>query len=148
MGDNENYSDNFNYFLSLSSDIAADYLKMIYLDSVCYNMDRHTNNYGLIRNMNTGQISSLAPNFDNNIALIANGYPKDVSREKDGLIKFFFEFIDNNQPAKAMLKSLNIPCVTKDMIEFCLNKIPIGVDNEFIIRFILNGQRIIRDYIV
>ena len=59
-------------------------------------MDRYTNNYGLIRDISSGDIVSLAPNYDNNIALIANGYPSDVTREKDGLMKFFFEFIDNN----------------------------------------------------
>ena len=147
MGDNEDYNDNFNYFNSISKDLAADYLKLIYLDTVCYNMDRHTNNYGLIRDISSGGIISLAPNYDNNIALIANGYPSDVTREKDGLMKFFFEFIDNNLQAKQMFKSLDIPAITKDMIETCLEKIPISVDKNFIISFILNGQKIIKNYI-
>lgn len=147
MGDNEDYNDNFNYFNSISKDIAADYLKLIYFDTVCYNMDRHTNNYGLIRDISSGDIISLAPNYDNNIALIANGYPSDVTREKDGLIKFFFEFIDNNLQAKQMFKLLDIPAITKDMIETCLEKIPISVDKHFIISFILNGQKIIKNHI-
>ena len=84
---------------------------------------------------------------DNNIALIANGYPSDVTREKDGLMKFFFEFIDNNLQAKQMFKSLDIPVITKDMIETCLEKIPISVDKNFIISFILNGQKIIKNHI-
>ena len=84
---------------------------------------------------------------DNNIALIANGYPSDVTREKDGLMKFFFEFIDNNLQAKQMFKSLDIPVITKDMIETCLEKIPISVDKNFIINFILNGQKIIKNHI-
>ena len=147
MGDNEDYNDNFNYFNSISKDIAADYLKLIYVDTVCYNMDRHTNNYGLIRDISSGDIISLAPNYDNNIALIANGYPSDVTREKDGLMKFFFEFIDNNLQVKQMFKLLDIPAITKDMIETCLEKIPISVDKNFIINFILNGQKIIKNHI-
>lgn len=145
MGDNEDYSDNFDYFMNLSKDIAVDYLKMLYLDSVCYNMDRHTNNYGLLRSIKTGEILSLAPNYDNNIALIANGYPSDVSREKDGLLRFFFDFLDNNIPAKKLFKTLEIPVITKEIIIDCIDRIPVKVDNEFIIKFILNGQKRIKN---
>lgn len=148
MGDNEGYSDNFNYFMTLSKDIAVDYLKMLYLDSICYNMDRHTNNYGLLRDIETGEIISLAPNYDNNIALIANGYPSDVSREKDGILRFFFEFLDNNGKAKELFKSLEIPVITKEMIIDCMDKIPVKIDSEFIIEFILNGQKRIKEYIL
>ncbi len=132
MGDNEDYSDNF------------DYLKMLYLDSVCYNMDRHMNNYGLLRSIETGEIISLAPNYDNNIALIANGYPSDVSREKDGLLKFFFEFLEKNNKAKELFKILDIPVIAKEMIMDCIGRIPVKVDSEFVINFILNGQKRIK----
>lgn len=148
MGDNEDYSDNFDYFMTLSKDIAVDYLKMLYLDSICYNMDRHTNNYGLLRDIETGEIISLAPNYDNNIALIANGYPSDVSREKDGILRFFFEFLDNNGKAKELFQSLEIPVITKEMIIDCMDKIPVKIDSEFIIDFILNGQRKLKEYIL
>ena len=49
-------------------------------------MDRHTQNFGFLRDIDTGEIISLAPNFDNNVALISRGYPKDVSREKMDLL--------------------------------------------------------------
>jgi hypothetical protein len=45
VGDNEFYEINFNTFFSVSKEIASDYLKMIYLDTICYNVDRHTKNY-------------------------------------------------------------------------------------------------------
>ena len=48
---------------------------MIFLDTIVANPDRHTNNFGLLRDTNTGMLMSLAPNFDNNMALIARGYP-------------------------------------------------------------------------
>lgn len=144
LNDNEDYDTNFNYLYSLSEEIAKDYLKMIYLDSVCYNMDRHTNNYGLLRDAKTGEILSLAPNFDNNIALISNGYPSDVTRKKDGLIKFFTSFINQNEKAKNMLKELKIQDLKQEEIEQIINQIPIKVNNEFIINFIINGQNIIK----
>lgn len=145
MGDNEDYSDNFNYFMTLSKDIAVDYLKMLYLDSICYNMDRHTNNYGLLRNIETGKVISLAPNYDNNIALIANGYPKDVSRKKDGILRFLFEFLDSNGTARELFKTIDIPVITKEMIAECISKIPVKAESDFIIKFVLNGQEKIKN---
>ena len=147
MGDNEDYSDNFDYFMTLSKEIAVDYLKMLYLDSVCYNMDRHTNNYGLLRDVEPGKFISLAPKYDIIIALMANGYPSDVSREKDGILRFFFEFLDNNGKAKELFQSLEIPVITKEMIIDCMDNIPVKIDSEFIIDFILNGQRKLKEYI-
>lgn len=111
---------------------------------ICYNMDRHTNNYGLLRNAETGKILSLAPNFDNNIALISNGYPSDVTRKKDGLMKFFIDFINQNEKAKNMLKELKIEVLKPEEIEQIISKIPIEVNKEFIINFIINGQNIIK----
>ena len=144
LNDDEDYNTNFEYFYNLSEEIAKDYLKMIYLDSICYNMDRHTNNYGLLRNIKTGKVEALAPNFDNNIALISNGYPSDVTRKKDGLMKFFIDFINQNKKAKDMLKSLKIKILEPKEIEEILEKIPIKVDEQFIIRFVINGQNIIK----
>ena len=144
LNDNEDYDVNFKYFFKLSEEIAKDYLKMIYLDSICYNMDRHTNNYGLLRNVETGKILSLAPNFDNNIALISNGYPSDVTRKKDGLMRFFIDFINQNEKAKNMLKELKIEVLKPEEIEQIISKIPIEVNKEFIIDFIINGQNIIK----
>ena len=56
------------------------------MDTIIFNMDRHTQNFGFLRDIDTGEIISLAPNFDNNVALISRGYPKDVSREKMDLL--------------------------------------------------------------
>lgn len=140
LNDNEDYNDNFEYFYKISFNMAEDYLKMIYLDSICYNMDRHTNNYGILRNSKTGDFVSLAPNFDNNIALISNGYPKNVLRNEDGLLKFLFEFFSKNHKAKEMFRKIKIPEITEKMVRNQINKIPIKVDDDFIVKFIINGQ--------
>ena len=39
-------------------------------------MDRHTENFGLLRDNDGGEIIKPAPNFDNNIALISRGIPR------------------------------------------------------------------------
>lgn len=150
--DNEDYSKSFNYLNSLSNkEIAKDYLKMIYLDSICYNVDRHTKNYGVLRNKETGEIISLSPNYDNNISLIARGRVNDITRQKDGLLKFFYEFIEENAGVAEIFLQLDIPKITKDMIIASINNTKIEIEDdtkEYIIEFILNGQERIYEFLL
>lgn len=145
MGDNEDYNENFNLLYQLSPEIAQDYIKLIYMDTICKNMDRHTNNYGLLRDVQTGKVLSLAPNFDNNISLIARGYQADTSRKNDFLIKLFTDFLKGNCCAAEVFKGLNIPAITNSILEDCINTIPIGVNKEYVKKFILNGQEQVRE---
>ena len=39
------------------------------------NYDRHIDNYGILTEPATGSIVSMAPNFDNNLALLTNDLP-------------------------------------------------------------------------
>lgn len=144
----DDYENCFNLLKDISYDIAKQYLLLIWMDSVCYNMDRHTENFGLLRDVKTGEILALAPNFDNNIALIAKGYPRNVSRENDGLIRFFKEFIQAVPIAKEMYAQMDIPEITERIINDCLDEIPIEVDRDFICKFILNGQAVVKDIIM
>lgn len=146
--DNDDYNDNFNFLSKINENLAKQYLKIIYLDSVVLNVDRHTFNYGFLRDDETGEIVSLAPNFDNNIALISRGYPENIERENDGFIKFFTEFINSNEVAKKMFKELDIPLITEEMLEACFEEVPIKVNEEIIKNFILNGQRQIKKAII
>ena len=148
MGDDEDYGRNFERFLGLSEELSKDYLRMIYLDTLCLNMDRHTQNYGVLRDTETGGILRLAPNYDNNIALIARGYPTDVTREKDGMIRFLEEFLSQSARAKSMLAAMGIPTVTESMVQGCMDRIPIDVDRDFVTAFILNGQRRINELLL
>lgn len=143
----EDYDVCFNALNEISSELAKQYLILIWMDSICYNMDRHTENFGFLRDVKTGEMLSLAPNYDNNIALIAKGYPKDAIRASDGLIKFLREFVHNNAVAREMYRSMNLPVITKEIINECLDEIPIEVDRDYIRTFILSGQTQIRELI-
>lgn len=147
IDEDEDYENCFNVLKSISADLAKQYLLIIWMDSICYNMDRHTENFGLLRDVQTGEILSLAPNYDNNIALIAKGYPTDVSRQKDGLIRFFKEFIGSCPSAREMYMGMNIPAITETVIDECINEIPFDVDREYIQAFVLNGQSILKSII-
>lgn len=139
VGNDEDYDKNFKICLAISEDVAKDYLKMIYLDTLCFNMDRHTGNYGFLRSLSTGEIISLAPNYDNNLAFIARGYP-DVSRSSDAMIRLFSEFLNKNETASQMIANINVPKVSACDIEKIVDSIPIKVDTEYVRDFILNGQ--------
>ena len=83
----------------------------------------------------------MAPNYDNNVALISRGYPKDVERRSDRLIAFLLEFLQKCPKARRMYADLKIPTVTEKMLEDAMNTVPVSVDRDYIRRFILSGQR-------
>lgn len=141
MGEDEDYTNNFNCLYALSPALSFDYLRLIYMDTLCFNMDRHTGNYGLLRDVQTGQILRMAPNYDNNIALISRGYPRDVERQSDRLISLFHEFLEKCPNAKQIYESLMIPPVTEEMLDDAMRGIPVEVDKDRVKQFILNGQR-------
>ncbi len=147
MDGNDDYSDCFNVINDISPELAKQYLKIVWFDTVVYNMDRHTANFGFLRDVKSGEILSMAPNFDNNIALISNGPPSDKTREKDGLIRFFREFLAENNAARQMLREMELPEITEEMLDACLNAVPIEPDREFVKAFILNGQAIVEELI-
>ena len=142
VAENDDYNYCFETIFAISPTLAEQYLRIVWLDAICYNMDRHTENFGLLRNVHTGEIVRMAPNYDNNIALISRGYPSDISREHDGLIRFFREFMAECPTARAMLQSMKLPRITERMIDECFEEIPIEADCGFIKAFVLNGQAI------
>ena len=147
MEKNEDYSDCFNAIYAISPALAEQYLNIIWLDTICYNMDRHTENFGFLRDVHSGEIVSMAPNYDNNIALISRGYPDRDSREGDGLIRFFREFLQETQKAKEMYQSMKLPEISEAMLDECFDEIPIEVDRDFVKAFIMNGQKLVRDIV-
>lgn len=65
----EDYIYNYEIFSKMGEKISEGYLQMIYMDALCSNVDRHTKNYGVLTDRNTGEIVKFAPNYDNNESL-------------------------------------------------------------------------------
>ena len=59
--------------LHLAPHTIGDYIRLIFLDALIANPDRHTFNFGVLRDTQTREIIKLAPNFDNNMSLISRG---------------------------------------------------------------------------
>jgi hypothetical protein len=145
VGDNEDYGQNFEGLLALSPALAEQYLQIIYLDTICFNMDRHTKNYGVLRDVESGKILSMAPNFDNNISLFARGIPKNMSRSNDMLISLFCEFIGQNEDALVIAKLL--PSPTWDMAARCAAQINMPINAGDACTFIMNGSNQVQEHI-
>ena len=112
-------------------DAVGDYVKMLFLDTICANPDRHTFNFGVLRDTDTGEILGLAPNFDNNMALIARGYPTNKAAN-DLLITLFNELMEKYPEYKEY-----IPKVTEQTIKKVISKLNMKVKSQVIVDFVI-----------
>ena len=141
LGEDDDYDHAFQTFYRIDPSIAFSFLRLVWFDSLINNVDRHNENYGLLRDRENGKILSLAPNFDNNLALFARGYPKDPKRKNDGLIRFFAEFLGKNRIAQDYYDQWNIPSLEEETILSLVKQIDIPVDIEYLKTYLFSGYR-------
>jgi len=108
-------------------------------------MDRHTKNYGVLRDAETGAVLRMAPNFDNNVALFARGIPENLERSNDRLISLFCDLLERDDRALEIVKKFPVP--DRDMIKNCAEQITVRIDREILCAYIMNGSGRIQDYI-
>ncbi|MCI2069088.1 MAG: hypothetical protein LKJ88_05880 [Bacilli bacterium] len=144
MDENDDYLDCFNTFYDLSPELGKQYLTIIWMDSLVNNVDRHTENFGLLLSRKERKIVSLAPNFDNNAALIARGYPSNISRQNDGLISFFARLLQQSMKAKELYRQMKLPLLTKELLHSLFLLCPFKVDEEKLTDYLLNGYNILK----
>lgn len=137
MGDNEEYSDVVKALENLCPEAIPDYIRMIFMDTVCANPDRHTNNFGLLRDTKTGELSGFAPNYDNNMALISRGYPSKPGA-KDMLISLFNELMDEYPSYRKY-----IPEVTEETVRKVLDKLNMKVKSQVIVDLVVGRYELI-----
>ncbi len=137
-GNYDDYFLNYEIFSQISPEVAKSYVNMLYLDALCNNVDRHENNYGLLRDGRTGDVLSFAPLFDHNIALFCNdagNVPENF--HSDFLISEFYHFIkDNKVPFdQPIVNEATLRCVTQ--------QVPIPYDTDKVVQFILGRQKVL-----
>ena len=131
LADNDDTELIFNTLFEINPNIAKDYLKLVAFDSIIFNVDRHNENVGLLRDRVSGKIASLAPNFDNNMALYsASNVISLSSPQKDGMIKSFSILIKTNEVARKLYKEIVLPDINKNDLSNILSKIEIKINNE------------------
>ena len=131
MGDNEDYLDVIEALEGICPEAIPDYIKLIFMDTICANPDRHTNNFGLMRDVKNGKLLGLAPNYDNNMALISRGYPAKPNAN-DLLISLFRDVMDAYPEYKEY-----IPTVTEEIIDTVIQKINMKVKAKEIKEYVL-----------
>lgn len=139
MGDDEDYIKSVEMLKMICPNAVGDYVKMLFLDTICANPDRHNFNYGVLRDVDNGEILGLAPNFDNNMALISRGYPKNITRKNDFLITLFNELTAHDEKLKKY-----IPFISEDLIKKVISSVGMRVRSKEIITFVMNGYKLIK----
>lgn len=137
MGDNDDYIDVVKTLKNICPEVIPDYIRLIFMDTIVANPDRHTNNFGLLRDTETGKIIGFAPNYDNNMALIARGYPSKPNT-KDLLITLFNELLQEYPEYKQY-----VPTVDEEKIRNVLEKINMKVKTQTIIDLVMSRYKII-----
>lgn len=110
---------------------ADDYVKLLYVDTICRNVDRHSGTFGVLRDPDTGEAIRLAPNYDNNIAMFARlSGMASVSASKDMLITDFIDLLEQKNIA------FEVPKLSKaelaEIVEKILVKDATGMAAEFV----------------
>ncbi|MBQ9921845.1 MAG: hypothetical protein IJO52_06640, partial [Clostridia bacterium] len=131
MGDNEDYPDVVAALEKLCPQAIPDYIRLIFMDTVCANPDRHTNNFGLLRDAATGKLLGLAPNYDNNMALISRGYPTKAT-SADLLISLFNELLDEHPEYREYL-----PVLTEETVRDVIAKLNMRVKTQTIVDYVM-----------
>ena len=138
MGDNEDYSDVVNALHRLCPEAIPESIQLIFMDTVCANPDRHTNNFGLLRDTQTGELIGFAPNYDNNMALISRGYPSKPGA-KDMLITLFNDLMEEHPNYRAY-----VPELTEETVRGVLDKLNMKVKTQVIVDLVMKRYDLIK----
>ena len=138
MGDEEDYIKVIEKLKEICPKAIPDYIKMVFLDTITANPDRHTGNFGLMRDAKSGELLGLAPNFDSNMALIARGYPKAKSAN-DLLITLFNELMEKYPEYKEY-----VPKVTEQTVKKVITKLNMKVKSQVVIELVISRYRAIK----
>lgn len=103
----------------LSPAIADSYRRMVLLDALVFNTDRHPYNFGVLRDQATGLPLALAPIFDHNLSLSAAlaDYDRFAAGETDSLYLDWCRLADS-QPES--IASMELPVINRQVIESLL----------------------------
>ena len=138
VGDDEDYQLSYDKLIPYGTHIVDRYVEILIMDTICLNADRHTGNYGVFRDVSSGEVIGMAPNYDNNICLISDGY-KDHPRKPDLMGRLLRDFERDTGAVSDYLTRHKIPQITEDMIRACAMCTGIEVDMDYLVQFVLCG---------
>lgn len=149
LDDNEDYLDNAEFISLLPSGekLLKKYIDIIFMDTLCYNFDRHTGNYGFLRSGKTGEVISVTPNYDNNNTLISREYRESCSTP-EFLITSFKELTSEY---KYNIPDIDFEKVDKEIdnlyeeLKSHRSSISDRINTKYVKNFIRNNYKLITD---
>ena len=106
-----------------------DYIRMIFLDALIANPDRHTFNFGLMRDRSTGMLTGLAPLFDHNMALAGGGHT---------LAGMCIDLLEQYPACREFL-----PAVSEETVLHALENTGLPCDRTAVVRSVMERYRLI-----
>lgn len=76
------------YHWCLNNGFAKEFSKMIMLDALTFNWDRHFGNFGVLKDNKTGKYVDFAPIFDNGAGLLSDA-PSEIFTNKKAFIEYY-----------------------------------------------------------
>lgn len=153
-GEDDSYDNVFDSLVRLEASsavdfnttLARDYIRLILFDTIVNNVDRHNENLGLMRDRNTGTVVGLAPNFDNNLALIARTRTLNMNPSRDGMMRFYRDFIRKNPAAAECANAAELQQLTRNELTNCVEETAaccardgqFNIDIEQIVKYVLD----------
>ena len=67
------------YFAELGEEAAESFRSMAVFDSLIANTDRHSGNFGVLRDNRTGRVLGMAPLFDHNVSLFSRDFDEHLA---------------------------------------------------------------------
>ena len=118
---------------------AIEYVKLIYIDAICCNQDRHSKNFGVLRDIDSGAFVSLAPNFDYNISLFGDGIGLDTKKNAvaDPFIRDLCNLLDERNI------NLVMPRLTQAELENATQRSNTSPMYNDAIRYVMQRQQLI-----
>lgn len=139
MQDNDDYTAVCEKLSEICPGAIPDYIKMIFIDTVVANPDRHTNNFGLLRDTENGELLGLAPIFDHNMALISRGYPQ-MPKKSDLLITLMRELLAGHPEYKQYL-----PTLTDEIVKQAISMTRMRVKSKFITEYVMKRYALLTE---
>ena len=136
--DNQDYSYNYDTLQRLKPGLEKEYLDILFMDALVLNVDRHTQNYGVLRDQETGEIIYMAPNFDNNMALISLGYAEDPASVINPLIDDFLDLLVEKGV------QYRFPTLRAEDVESSAQSVGMDVDIQYIVKFVMSNYERMR----
>ena len=130
VGDNEDIEYIYDVLNKINHQIALDYLRLITFDVILNNVDRHNENCGVLRDKETGEINSLAPNYDDNNTLISRNTTL-IAVEQEGFLSLFLKIIRKSKKIKEGLKEIEFPVITSNLLRSIHEEIGLEIEVDF-----------------